>query len=185
VTLVSASDEDAIARATAALDAGELVVFRGDLRYLVAADALGDDAVERLFLAKGRGADRALTVLLGGYEDLHHVAYGGPEARALAEAHWPGPTSLLLRARPWLPDAVTAAQPHVAVSVPAAPFARALASHFGPIAVASARRAGGPEPLDVAAARDALGADVSLFLDGGPAPGGEAKVIRGGGLATE
>ena len=185
MTTIAASDEDALAQATSALDSGELVVIPGDLRYLVAADALDDDAVERLLLAKGRGADRGLTVLIGGYEDLHHVAFGGSEARALAEAHWPGATSFALRARPWLPDALTGGRDEVGVCVPAHPFARALAKMFGPMVVAAARRSGAAETLDVAAARRALGAEIALYVDGGALPGGAAKVIRGGELAPE
>ncbi|HVM44325.1 MAG TPA: Sua5/YciO/YrdC/YwlC family protein [Candidatus Thermoplasmatota archaeon] len=182
-TTVLPSDEDAVARAVAALDAGGLVMLPGDLRYLVAADALDDAAIERLFSAKARAADRALTVVLGGVEDLHHVAYGGAPARALAEAHWPGPTSLVLRARPWLPDALTAAQEEVAACVPASPFARDVARRFGPLAVAAARRSGAPEARTVEEAQRALGAAVALYVDGGALPGGEAKVIRAGEVA--
>jgi L-threonylcarbamoyladenylate synthase len=160
--VLSSSDEDAVAAATAALDAGELIVIPGDLEYYVAADALDDTAVERVFEVTGRGADQPLLVLLGGYEDLHHVAYGSGVARALAEEHWPGPTALAVKARPWIPDALTAGQEEVAVLVPRQPFARALARRFGPIALAPA-----------AGARA-----VALEVDAGALPGGEAKVIR-------
>lgn len=180
---IAAEADEAIAEAATSLDAGELVVIPGDLRYLVAADALDDAAVERLFMATDRPADRALTVLIAGYEDLHHVAYGGAEVRALSDEHWPGPTTFALRARPWLPDALTAAQETVQVSVPANAFARGLARHFGPLAVATARRAVSAHPLTAAAARSTFPGEVALFVDGGPLPGGSAKVIPARELA--
>lgn len=183
--IVSASDERAVADATALLDSGELVVIPGDVAYLLAGDALDDSAIERMFAAKGRGADRALTVLIAGYEDLHHVAYGGPSVRELADQHWPGPTSLVLRARPWLPDALTAGQPDVAVTVPKNAFSRDLAKRFGPIAIASARRSGAPLPRTAQDAQNALGAEARLVVDAGPLPGGAVRVIRGGTVAPE
>lgn len=179
MSLVSADDEAVLTRAIAALDAGELIVIPGDVCYLVAADALDDAAVEKVFLAKHRGADRALTVAIGGYQDLHHVAYGGGEVRALAEHHWPGPASIVMRARPWLPDAVTGGAEDVAVTVPRQPFAQALAQQFGPLVVAAARRSGmAAPPLDVMRAREALGAEVALYVDAGVLAGGRAERIR-------
>lgn len=179
MTIIDASEEEALPSAIAALDAGDPIVIPGDVAYLLAADALDDAAVERIFLAKHRGADRPLTILIGGYEDLHHVAYGGSAARELAEAHWPGPTSIALRARPWMPDALTAGQPEVAVSVPRQPFARALAKQFGPLAVAGAKRSGGSASLTVEAARSALGGAAALYIAGeDPLPGDAVTVIR-------
>jgi len=158
---ISADHRDSIARACAALDAGELVIVPGDLDYLVVADALADDAVEALFQAAHRGADQPLVVLVSGYEDVHHVAYGGSSSRDLAQANWPGPTILAMKPRPWMPDAVTAAKPEVRVSVPAQRFTRELAKQFGPLAGCRAR--------GVTAA--------ALRVDAGPLPGGEAKII--------
>lgn len=160
--ILAAAHEGTLAAAMAALDAGELIVVPGDLRYHLAADALDDAAVGRLFEAVHRGADRPLAIMLGGYEDLHHVAYGTSEARALADTCWPGPTALRLRARPWIPDALTAGAQEVDVLVPAQPFTRDLAKHFGPLAIVPDQ-----EPLGGI-----------LRVDAGALPGGEAKVIR-------
>lgn len=182
---IAADDGDALAQASAALDAGELVVVPGDERYLLVADALDDGAVERLMLALGRGADDAPIVLVSGYEDLHHVAYGGAPARALAERHWPGACVLLLKARPWLPDALTAGGDAARVSAPRAAFTSALVRRFGPLAAATLG-----ESRDADAAREAAGSHARFVADGGALPGGlalvvdaregEAKVIREG-----
>lgn len=174
---MSASDADALARATAALDAGELVVVPADLQYVLVADALDDDALARLLAATARGADRGLPVAIGGHEDLHHVAYATGATRDLADAHWPGAALLHLRARLWLPDALTAGTETVAVTVPERPFARALARNFGPYALVAL----GATPEE---ARARAPADARLLVDDGPLPGGEAKTIRGGTSAA-
>lgn len=171
--VILATDESAVPEAMAALDAGELVLLPGDLRYFVAADALDDDACERIFAATQRGADRTLTVILSGYADLHHVGYGGASVREVADARWPGPNVLSVRPRPWVPDAVTAGYDTLRVYAPAQPFTNALARQFGPIAVASARIQGQPNSLDAKTAADRLGPSVALAVDGGALPGGE------------
>lgn len=185
LSTISADADSALADATSALDAGDLIVVPGDVCYLLAGDALDDAAVERIFSAKRRGADRALSVLVSGHEDLHHVAYGGPSVREIADASWPGPTRLMLRARPWLPEALTAGQPDLVVTVPRQAFTRALAKRFGPIAFASARRSGGALPLAIGQAREALGGDAVLYVDAGPLPGGAPSLIRAGTIARE
>lgn len=186
---VLASADDAVARATATLDKGEPVLLPGDQRYLLGVDALDDEAVEQLFRALARGADDAPTVLVSGYEDLHHVAYASALARQLVDAHWPGPTTLALRARPWLPDVVGGAGEAVRVSAPRSEFANRLARHFGPIATVAAG-----EATDAEAAHAFVGASARLLVDGGVLPGGrahvldargaEAKVIRDGTSAA-
>lgn len=194
--VIGATDADAVFEATSLLDAGELVVVPTDTSYAVCADALDDAAVARVFLAKARGADRPLAVAVGGIEDVGHVAFATPLARLLAERLWPGPLTLVLRARPWLPDALTAGGETVAVRCPALDFPREVARHFGPVVITSARREGGAECLTVPDARAALGAEVHLYVDGGALPGGrttvvdatgdEAKVLSGGKVpATE
>lgn len=194
MAVLATSDAEAVLRATAALDEGGLVVLPTDTTYALAADALNEEAVERAFRAVGRPADAPMPVAVGSLEEAHHVAFLTPLARDLAARHWPGPLALVLRARPWLPDALTAGGASVAVRVPAQAFARDLARHFGPVALTPARRAGGEGARDVAQARAALGAEAALYLDAGALPGGrvtvvdaqgaEAKVLRAGALAA-
>lgn len=177
MTTLLHDDPRAIDEAMAALDAGELVVVPGDLRYFVAGDALDDDAVDRIFAATQRGADRPLTVLVSGYSDIHHVAFAGSAVREATDKHWPGPTVLSLRPRPWLPDAVTASHDTLRVNAPANAFTSALARRFGPLAVASARVRGQPDSLDAATAMARLGGAVRHYVDGGALPGGDESVV--------
>lgn len=194
MTLVAADAVDVVHRATLVLDAGELVVVPTDTAYALAADALVEEAVERVFEVLRRPADEALPVCVGGAEDLHHVAFATPLARDLAARFWPGPLTLVLRARPWLPDALTGGQDTVAVRVPSHPFALELARRFGPYTAGAAEHHGAPAPATAEQARAALGSSVRLYVDGGALPGvpstvvdatgDEPRVLREGAIAS-
>ena len=185
---------DAIARATAVLDAGALAVVPTDTLYALAADALDEDAVLEVFRAKARAADQALPVCVGGFEGVQHVAHSTPLARVLAEAFWPGPLTLVLRAKAWMPDAVTAGGSTIAVRAPRNEYARALAEHFGPFTLTSANRSGGAPAADIESARRQLGSSVKLYVDGGAlhgtpstivdCTGSEARILREGAIPS-
>lgn len=191
---IRATDADAVARAMSVLDAGDLCVLPTDTQYALAADALNDAAVLRVFDVKRRGADQALPVCVGGLEDIGQVAHATPLARALAQRWWPGPVTLVLRAKPFLPDEVTAGLGTVAVRCPALDFSLQLARHFGPYVVTSANRHGQPAAASVDEALAQLGGDARLYVDAGALPGvpstmvdatgTEAKVLREGAVAA-
>lgn len=172
-----ADDPDAVPEATRVLDDRGLVVLPTDTLYALAADALDEEAVLEVFRVKGRAADQALPVCVSGFEDLGNVATPTPLARLLAERYWPGPVTLVMRAKPWLPDAVTAGGPTVAVRAPGHAYARALAARFGPYTVTSANRSGEPAANDVRAARDALGGAARLYVDGGTLLGVPSTIV--------
>lgn len=191
---IDAGAADAIARVSAVLDEGELCVVPTDTQYALAADALNDDAVMRVFVAKQRAADQALPVCVAGIEDIQHVAFSTPLGRALAAKYWPGALTLVLPARPWLPDEVTAGKGTVAVRCPDNAFALQLASAFGPFVVTSANRHGQPAAASVDEAMAQLGSVARLYVDAGALPGApstivdatgrEAKVLREGAIAA-
>ena len=164
-------ESETLARAVALLDEGELVIVPTDTRYALAADALDTDALRRMFDALSRGADQPLTMCVAGLEDVGHVATATPLAHGLALTHWPGPTALVMRAKPWVPEEVTAGGETVAVRAPASDLLQRLARQFGPLALASL------DATDAETARKLAGTHARLVLDGGVTPGGRHAVI--------
>lgn len=175
--LIAATDADAVEEATRVLDDRGLVVLPTDTLYALAADALDEEAVLDVFRVKERAADQALPVCVGGLEDVGHVATLSPLARRLAQTWWPGALTLVVRAKPWLPEAVTAGGDTVAVRAPGHPYALALARHFGPYTVTSANRSGQPPAAEVRAAREQLGGAVRLYVDGGTLLGVPSTIV--------
>ena len=75
---------------------------------------------DRLRALKGRGAEKAISVLVTEAMIEAVVAEVPPRARALMAAHWPGPLTLALPARPGLPEGLVM-DGCVAVRWPASP----------------------------------------------------------------
>src|SRR3954452_13511434 len=98
-------------RAVEILRSGGLVALPTETVYGLAADAENELAVRRIFAVKGRPSSHPLIVHLPGTE-----AWPGwarefpPEAKALAEAFWPGPLTMVLRRGARALDAVTGGQ---------------------------------------------------------------------------
>src|SRR5262245_9439433 len=119
--------EPQLRRAADLLRRGGLVAFPTETVYGLGASALDEQAVRRIFEAKGRPPQNPLIVHLADVADVKRVSAAWPEtAERLAERFWPGPLTLVLPKRPEVPDIVTAGGPTVAVRVPAHPVAHRL-----------------------------------------------------------
>ena len=95
----------AVATAAEALGRGDLVAFPTETVYGLGADALDPAAVARVFAAKGRPTDHPLICHVASADDLAPlVAEVTPAARALADAFWPGPLTLVMPRSGAVPD---------------------------------------------------------------------------------
>lgn len=171
--------DEALDKAAQVLHEGGLVAFPTDTVYGVGALVFREDAVERLFTAKIRDRSKAIPVLLANVRALHRIAKRVPPAAwQLAGAFWPGALSLVLEKSAFVPDAVTAGGPTVAVRVPDHPLALALIERVGsPLATTSANLSGQPSSVTADEVEASLGDSVDLILDGGRCPGGVASTV--------
>jgi len=175
--ILSASQENAIAKALEVLRAGGLVAFPTDTVYGVGALAFDEVAVESIYNAKDRPAEKAIPILIGGTEDLDKVTAEIPAMAAkLAARFWPGPLTLVVPKQPNLPDVVSAS-PTVGVRVPDHPVARELLRAAGPMAVTSANISGQDSPKTVGDVNRQLNGRIPLILDGGETPGGVPSTV--------
>jgi L-threonylcarbamoyladenylate synthase len=170
---VESASHEAVARAVGLLRRGDLVAFPTETVYGLGADASNPEAVARIFAAKGRPADHPVIVHLARAGALDAWARDVPdEARALADAFWPGPLTLVLPRASGVGDFVTGGQDTVGLRVPAHPVARALLQAFADgndagIAAPSANRFGRISPTTAAHVAADLKDAVALILDGG------------------
>ncbi|MGE5508758.1 MAG: L-threonylcarbamoyladenylate synthase [Chitinophagales bacterium] len=191
-------DPALLADAGAVLAGGGLVAFPTETVYGLGANALDPAAVGRIFAAKGRPSDNPLIVHIAGLESLPHLVRDVPAlARALMDAFWPGPLTVVLPRTERVPNQVTAGLDTVAVRMPAHPVALGLIAAAGvPVAAPSANRSGRPSPTTAAHVWDDLAGRVDVILDGGPAgvgvestvvdlTGPRPVVLRPGGLPLE
>jgi L-threonylcarbamoyladenylate synthase len=170
--------EDGVATSALAIQHGKLVVLPTDTVYGVGADAFNTEAVKRLLAAKGRGRDMPPPVLVSAITTLDALAVGVPSyARALVEALWPGPLTLVCRQQPSLQWDLGDTRGTVAVRMPDHDVALQLLSRTGPLAVSSANRTGLAAATDADQAELMLGGSVAVILDAGPSSGGEPSTI--------
>ena len=188
----------AVARATEVLRAGEVVALPTETVYGLAANALNERAVAKVFEIKGRPAHNPIIVHVAGAAMARRCVSEWPEAAAkLAAAFWPGPLTLVLPHAKEIPNIVTAGGTTVGVRWPSHPFIQAVirACDF-PLAAPSANPSNSISPTNAAHVRASLGGRVRLIVDGGQAQVGiestvldlttnPVRVLRPGMIHTE
>jgi tRNA threonylcarbamoyl adenosine modification protein (Sua5/YciO/YrdC/YwlC family) len=170
--------EAAVEAATMALQGGDLVVMPTDTVYGIAADAFDPDAVADLLAAKGRGRDMPVPVMISNASTLDALATDVPAfARALVEAFWPGPLTLVCRQQGSLQWDLGDARGTVALRMPDDELTLEILERTGPLAVSSANATGEPAATVADDAARMLGDAVAVIVDGGESRGGEASTI--------
>jgi len=170
----------ALDRAATVLANGGLVAIPTETVYGLAAIATDEDAVGRIFSAKGRPATNPLIVHVADAAMARNLAAEWPAvAERLATEFWPGPVTLVVRRGARVADAVTAGGGTVAIRCPAHRLTRLLIEKVNaPLAAPSANRSLSVSPTTAAHVLESLGDRVDLILDGGPcARGIESTVV--------
>jgi len=164
-------DPAAVEAAARALRDGELVVFPTETVYGLAARADDPAAVARLREAKGREADKPLSLHLPDAAALE-ARFGPllPTAARLVRRRLPGPLTLVL------PD--RAGGGFTGVRVPDDPVAAAVLRDAGvPVVATSVNLSGEPPAVDGAAAAAAAAGLASVVLDAGPCRIGKSSTV--------
>ncbi|HEX4903560.1 MAG TPA: L-threonylcarbamoyladenylate synthase [Acidimicrobiales bacterium] len=176
---IAADAPDAAARVAEVLRAGELVVLPTETVYGLAALPSVPGATDGLFERKGRGADVPVAVLCADAEQALALAEApGPQARALAAAHWPGPLTMVLPRRADLGWALGEPSATIGLRCPDHGLVREVARLVGPIATTSANRHGQPTPPTASEAAAQLLGPVGLVVDGGRLGGTPSTVVE-------
>jgi L-threonylcarbamoyladenylate synthase len=183
-----------IAAAAALIRDGQPVAVPTETVYGLAADATNAAAVARIYEVKGRPSFNPLIVHVPDIAAARRLGEFDTRALALAEAHWPGPLTLVVPLAEGSPIAslVTAGLSTIALRVPAHPVMRALLETCDrPLAAPSANASGRVSPTRADHVLRSLGGRVPLIIDGGPtahglestivaATGGHLRLLRPG-----
>jgi L-threonylcarbamoyladenylate synthase len=179
VLTVDASNPElsVIREAAAMIRDGLVVAYPTDTLYGLAVDPRNATAVRRLFELKGRPETSALTLIAADGAQAWMAGERSAAADQLARQWWPGPLTLVVRARAGLAKETLAGGLTVGVRVPDQAVARALAVATGfCITATSANRSGEAAASDAEAVAAAL-PEVDAILDGGPSRGGPPSTI--------
>ena len=199
--VLSAASEVALERGVELLRQGQVVALPTETVYGLAADALSENAVLKIFQAKSRPRFDPLIVHLPGSEWVGRVAVVPFGVRAqfeeLHKRFWPGPLTFLFSKTTEIADLVTAGLETVAVRLSSHPVFREIIKAFGrPLAAPSANRFGRISPTAAAHVQDELDGLIPLIIDGGATAhglestivalrNGRIEVLRRGPITTE
>lgn len=158
-----------IKEAASLLQSNEVVAFPTETVYGLGANAKSDEAVKKIFEAKGRPSDNPLIIHIANIEMIEELAaYVPDKARKLMEAFWPGPLTLVFPKKAGLSEAATSGLDTVAVRMPDHAMALALIEEAGlPIAAPSANLSGKPSPTTAQHVEKDLKGRIRYIVDGG------------------
>lgn len=188
-----------IAAAAEYLKAGELVAIPTETVYGLAANALNEDAVLKIYAAKNRPQFNPLIIHVSSFEQAkRYIKDISDEAEQLATVFWPGPLTMLFNKAQTVPDLVTAGSKRVAIRVPNHPLILQLLSKIDfPVAAPSANPSGYVSPTTAQHVYEGLHDKIPYILDGGACgvgvestivgwnENGELELYRLGGIAVE
>jgi L-threonylcarbamoyladenylate synthase len=194
--LLPSTHPDALFLALEIVKRGGVVAFPTDTVYGIGVSVYMGESIEKLFVAKGRGENKAIPVLVGEVAHLSQVTRSINDlAWRLARHFWPGPLTLIVPRHPALPASLSPL-PTVGVRMPDHPFTLGLLKRSGPLATTSANLSGASNPLTAQDVLAQLDGRIDLVLDGGVCPGGvpstivdctgkELKILRQGPISLD
>ena len=154
--------QKAVRCATESLRAGEVVALPTETVYGLAANALDEKAVAKIFQIKGRPSHNPIIVHVAGREMAQGcVAQWSAAAEKLSHSFWPGPLTLVMPRDPKISNLVTAGGETTGVRWPSHPFMQAVIHECGfPLAAPSANLSNQISPTNAEHVRAQLGGKI-------------------------
>ncbi len=170
---------DTISEAAGLLRAGELVAVPTETVYGLAGNGLDPAAVDKIYEAKGRPEQKALSLMVPGAEAFDRYGRDVPAgARILAEKFWPGPLTIVVKAAEGIPANVLAGGDTVALRCPDEEHTLALLKELGlPLAAPSANPSGAPSPKTAGEVLAYFDGKIAGVIDGGACGLGRESTI--------
>ena len=159
---------------------GQVVAIPTETVYGLAANALDEEAVQKIYIAKGRPSDNPLIVHVSDISELSPLVSEIPlKAKIMAERFWPGPLTMIMKKSGIIPSVTSGGLDTVAVRMPESEYARAIIKACGvPLAAPSANLSGSPSPTNAKYVFDDMNGRIPLIIDGGKSKiGVESTVI--------
>lgn len=172
--------EKALSESAKLIKSGEVVGIPTETVYGLAANALDENAVKKIYIAKGRPSDNPLIVHISDLSELSALVAEIPEkVKIMAEKFWPGPLTMIMKKSDIIPSTTSGGLDTVAVRMPQSEYARAIIKACGvPLAAPSANLSGSPSPTNAKYVYDDMNGRIPLIIDGGKSKiGVESTVI--------
>jgi len=148
---------------------GGLVAFPTETVYGIGVNSFNEEAIKKIFIAKGRPQDNPLIVHIAELEQIYGLVKEVPQkAKTLMKKFWPGPLTLIFKKSQKVPYVNTAGMDTVAIRMPSNTIAHLLIKRAEvPISAPSANVSGKPSPTDASHVIEDLYGKVDVIIDGG------------------
>ncbi len=172
-----------VAQAAKLIADGQLLAFPTETVYGIGADACSDEAVAKIFCAKGRPADHPLIVHVASRAAAMHFAAQIPDfAQRLMDAFWPGPLTVIVPRKVGVAKSSAGGQDSIGLRCPAHPMASELLAECAKLGVygisaPSANKFGKVSPTTAAHVIAEFGASVPVLDGGACSVGIESTII--------
>ena len=178
-TQILKPDKDSIKLACSLIKNGEVVGVPTETVYGLAGDANNPEAIKKIFEAKGRPADNPLIVHISNLSQLDGlVREFSNDAKALADAFWPGPLTIIMPKGKNVCDATCAGLDSVGIRMPANEIARQIIEESNtPFAAPSANISGKPSPTNASDVFEDMDGKINLIIDGGECVAGVESTV--------
>lgn len=162
-------DIDEVKKHAELLKKGSTVIFPTETVYGLGANALDENAVAKIYEAKGRPSDNPLIVHISDKEDVYKLANNVSEkAKIIMDKFWPGPLTVIFEKKYIIPKRTSGGLNTVAIRMPSHPIARTLIKESGvPIAAPSANISGRPSPTQAEHVYEEMNGRVDGIILGG------------------
>jgi L-threonylcarbamoyladenylate synthase len=158
---------------------GSIIAFPTDTFYGLGADCFSGPALQRIYQIKKRQPLKPMPVLISDINQVSILAAEIPPVfDRLADALWPGPLTLILKAARGLPSILTGQKQTIGIRLPAVSWLRELVRQTGSPVVATSANISGETEID--SAEDVVRQfqrKVDLIVDGGRTPGGRPSTV--------
>lgn len=167
-TKILGTDDKGITEAAKILKEGGLVAFPTETVYGLGANAMDDEAVSKVYAAKGRPSDNPMIVHVAKPQDLTLLTDNiTDDMKKLAENFWPGPLTMVVQAKPQVSRITTGGLDTVAVRIPDNETTLKLIETAGmPLAGPSANLSGHPSPTSSNHVYDDLQGRIDAVIQG-------------------
>ena len=161
---------DKIEDAAQIIRAGGLVAVPTETVYGLAGNGLNEKAVSEIYEVKGRPTVKPLSLMVPDESAMElYCEDVPPQAHALAKHFWPGPLTIVLKAKPEIPSIVLAGGTTVGLRCPDHPLTLSLLKSCGlPLAAPSANPSGEPSPKTAEQVLGYFDGRIDAVIDGGP-----------------
>ena len=151
------------------LQKGGVLVYPTDTIYGLGGDPFQPAVVERIYKIKGRDFRKPIHVLIGSLELLDQLVDGVPdEAQKLMDVFWPGPLTIVFKAKASVQGRFLAPDRTIGARLPNHLFCQQLSLALGkPILSTSANLSSGANPLSLEDVPVEIRQAVDLLVDEG------------------